>query len=148
MTAPIGSSWFKLLYRTNLVYNQCWEDPARDQEALGLGPDDRVLAITSAGCNVLDYALRGARVLAVDGNPRQNHLLELKLAGIRTLDYDDFFALFGIGASPRALELYARLRDRLSEGAQALWDRAIRLFDPRRAPGSTFYYRRTAGFWR
>ena len=68
--------WFDLLYRTNLVYNQCWEDPALDQEALQLGPHDRVLAITSAGCNVLDYALRGARVVAVDANPRQSHLLE------------------------------------------------------------------------
>src|SRR5262245_11303043 len=119
MTSPFAASWFQLVYRTNLVYNQCWEDPARDQEALALGPDDRVLAITSAGCNVLDYALRGARVLAVDANPRQNHLLELKLAGIRTLPFEDFFALFGDGGTPRAREMYAALREHLSRDAQA-----------------------------
>jgi S-adenosylmethionine-diacylglycerol 3-amino-3-carboxypropyl transferase len=147
MASSIAASWFQLVYRTNLVYNQCWEDPARDQEALELGPDDRVLAITSAGCNVLDYALRGARVLAVDANPRQNHLLELKLAGIRTLTFDDFFALFGDGATPRAREIYAALRDRLSLDAQAFWDRAIRLFDSSAAPGGTFYYGGTAGFF-
>ena len=140
LASASSSSWFKLVYRTNLVYNQCWEDPARDQEALGLGPDDRVLAITSAGCNVLDYALRGARVLAVDANPRQNHLLELKLAGIRTLGYEDFFALFGEGGTPRAREIYASLRDGLSREARAFWDRAIRLFDPSTSPGGTFYY--------
>src|SRR5262245_1984564 len=147
MASPVSASWFKLVYRTNLVYNQCWEDPARDHEALDLGPDDRVLAITSAGCNVLDYALRGARVLAVDANPRQNHLLELKLAGIRALPFDDFFALFGDRGTPRARALYASLRDRLSPAAQDYWDRAIRLFDPSQAPGGSFYYGGTAGFF-
>jgi S-adenosylmethionine-diacylglycerol 3-amino-3-carboxypropyl transferase len=85
------SGWFGLVYRNNLIYNQCWEDPAVDQQALALGPADRVLVITSAGCNALDYALSGAAVLAVDANPRQNHLLELKLAGLRALDYEAFF---------------------------------------------------------
>ena len=27
---------FDLVHRRNLVYNQCWEDPAVDQQALGL----------------------------------------------------------------------------------------------------------------
>ena len=147
MPSPVAASWFKLVYRTNLVYNQCWEDPARDQEALDLGPGDRVLAITSAGCNVLDYALRGARVLAVDANPRQNHLLELKLAGIRTLSFEDFFTLFGEGGTPHARQIYASLRGLLSREAQAFWDRAIRLFDPSCAPGGTFYYGGTSGFF-
>jgi S-adenosylmethionine-diacylglycerol 3-amino-3-carboxypropyl transferase len=138
--------WFDLVYRTNLVYNQCWEDPALDQEALELGPHDRVLAITSAGCNVLDYALRGARVVAVDANPRQSHLLELKLAGIRALPFADFYALFGDGGSPRVAEIYACLRGHLSADARAFWDRAIRMFDSGRSPGS-FYYGGTAGFF-
>lgn len=147
MSSPVAAAWFQLVYRTNLVYNQGWEDPARDQEALGLGPDDRVLAITSAGCNVLDYALRGAHVVAVDANPRQNHLLELKLAGIRALPFDDFFALFGEGGTPRARAIYAALRGLLSRQAQAFWDRAIRLFDPSAVPGGTFYYGGTSGFF-
>jgi S-adenosylmethionine-diacylglycerol 3-amino-3-carboxypropyl transferase len=105
-----------------------------------------VLAITSAGCNVLDYALRGAQVVAVDANPRQSHLLELKLAGIRALRYDDFYALFGDGGSPRVAEIYASLRPLLSPGARAFWDGAIRMFDPDRSPGS-FYYGGTAGFF-
>ena len=54
---------FDLVHRRNLVYNQCWEDPAVDGAALALTPADRVLVITSAGCNALDYALSGARVL-------------------------------------------------------------------------------------
>jgi len=136
---------FGTVHGRNLVYNQCWEDPAVDREALQLCADDRVLVITSAGCNALDYALVGARVLAVDVNPRQNHLLELKRAGIRTLDFDAFFELFGRGGSPRARDSYAALRPVLPEASRVYWDREIRLFEPARARGRSFYYGGTSG---
>jgi len=115
---------FDALYARTLLYNQCWEDPALDRIALDLRGDDDVLVITSAGCNALDYALCGPRsVHAVDANPRQTALLELKCAGIRALDHDDFFQLFGLGAHPRFRVLYQRhLRPRLSPAAQAFWD--------------------------
>ncbi len=136
---------FDLVHRRNLVYNQCWEDPAVDQQALGLTRDDRVLVITSAGCNALDYALSGARVLAVDVNPRQNHLLELKRAGIRALDFEAFFELFGRGGSRRAREAYAALRGALPPDSREHWDHEIRLFEPDRARGRSFYYRGSSG---
>ena len=80
---------FQLVHGHNLVYNTCWEDPRLDREALQLGPTDNVLVITSAGCNALDYVLTEPKhVYAVDMNPRQNALLELKLAGIRQLEFD------------------------------------------------------------
>lgn len=132
---------FDAVHRQHLVYNQCWEDPAVDQQALQLGPADRVLVITSAGCNALDYALSGARVLAVDVNPRQNHLLELKRAGIRALDHAGFFELFGRGGSPRTRELYAGLRPALPAPSREHWDREIRLFER----GRGFYYRGSSG---
>ena len=135
---PTGrlSRWlFDAAHRQHLVYNQCWEDPAVDHEALRLRPADRVLVITSAGCNALDYALTGASVLAVDVNPRQNHLLELKRAGIRALDFEAFFDLFGRGGSGRAREIYAELRRALPEASREHWDREIRLFEPDRVRG-------------
>jgi S-adenosylmethionine-diacylglycerol 3-amino-3-carboxypropyl transferase len=104
-SAWLGHRFFRIVHGGHLVYNQCWEDPAVDRQALGLTRGDRVLVITSAGCNALDYALLGARVVAVDVNPRQNHLLELKRAGIRALDFDSFFTLFGEGGSLRASPL-------------------------------------------
>ena len=51
---------FDALYARNLIYNACWEDPAVDRQALALSEADRVLVITSAGCNALDYVLAGA----------------------------------------------------------------------------------------
>jgi len=138
-------SWFGVVHRHSLIYNQCWEDPAVDRQALRLSAADRVLVITSAGCNALDYALLGARIVAVDCNPRQNHLLELKQAGIRALDFASFFELFGGGGSPRAREIYAAVRPGLSGACRRFWDVEIRLFDPVRARGGSFYYGGTCG---
>jgi S-adenosylmethionine-diacylglycerol 3-amino-3-carboxypropyl transferase len=116
---------FDAIYSRSLVYNACWEDPAVDRRALALGPHDTVLVITSAGCNALDYALLGPRrIHAVDANPRQTALLELKLAGIRRLGFDDFFAAFGAGRHPRFRELYHdALRAELSGFSRQYFDR-------------------------
>jgi S-adenosylmethionine-diacylglycerol 3-amino-3-carboxypropyl transferase len=144
----VSGRLFSLLYERSLIYNQCWEDPALDRAALRLTPADRLIAITSAGCNVLDYALLGPQVLAVDANPRQNHLLELKLAAIAGLDYEAFFRLFGDGGLPGAADLYREaLRERLGEPAREYWDRGISSFDPRRTRGGSFYYSGTSGFF-
>src|SRR4051812_21562810 len=91
---------FRAVHARHLIYNTSWEDPALDRVALGLGPADRVMVITSAGCNALDYLLAGAgEVHAVDVNPIQNSLLELKRAGVLALDHASFFELFGEGRS-------------------------------------------------
>jgi S-adenosylmethionine-diacylglycerol 3-amino-3-carboxypropyl transferase len=142
----IDQGVFDAITSRSLVYNACWEDPAVDRQALQLRPSDTVLAITSAGCNVLDYALQGpARIHAVDANPRQTALLELKLAGIRALGFADFFMLFGHGRHPRVEELYRdALRGLLSEFAQRYWDRNGKWFNAS-DPCDTFYYRGLSG---
>lgn len=135
---------FDTIYSRSLVYNTCWEDPAVDRQALCLKPTDTVLVITSAGCNVLDYALAGAkRIHAVDANPRQNALLELKLAAIRKLDYDDFFALFGHGYHPSFPLLYReKLRGELSDFARKFWDDRLAWFASKQG---SFYYHSLSG---
>jgi len=142
----IDQKLFDAIYSRSLVYNACWEDPAVDRKALELGPEDRLLVITSAGCNVLDYALTGpARIHAVDANPRQTALLELKLACIRRLDYEDFFAVFGEGRHPRFPSLYRdRLRPELSTFSRRYWDRHGAWFNPP-APRDTFYHHGMSG---
>jgi len=132
---------FDAIYSRALVYNTCWEDPAVDRQALQLTAQDNLLVITSAGCNALDYALQGPAVVhAVDANPRQTALLELKLAGVRTLDFEDFFLLFGQGRHSAFEELYRDvLRAGLSEFAQTFWDRNGGWFSQPDAR-DTFYY--------
>lgn len=142
----IGARVFQMVHRRNLIYNTCWEDPALDRVALRLGADDRLMVITSAGCNALDYLLAGAgRVDAVDVNPIQNALLELKAAAARRLDHASFFELFGRGQSPRAEAMYFdTLRAELSPPARHYWDRHIDFFDGNGWRKSLFY-RGTSG---
>jgi S-adenosylmethionine-diacylglycerol 3-amino-3-carboxypropyl transferase len=137
---------FDAIYSRSLVYNTCWEDPAVDRLALALRPQDRMLVIASAGCNVLDYALVGpARIHAVDANPRQIALLELKLAGIGGLEFEDFFGLFGAGHHPGFGFLYRKaLRDRLSPFARDYWDRNGHWFCEIDS-GNTFYFHGLSG---
>jgi S-adenosylmethionine-diacylglycerol 3-amino-3-carboxypropyl transferase len=137
---------FNAIYSRALVYNACWEDPAVDRQALNPTARDNILVITSAGCNALDYALTAPnRIDAVDANPRQTALLELKIAGIRQLNFGDYFALFGNGRHPRFRELYRDvLRDSLSPFAQGYWDRHGRWFTP--SPmGGGFYFHGLSG---
>jgi S-adenosylmethionine-diacylglycerol 3-amino-3-carboxypropyl transferase len=140
----ISGRVFKIVHGNNLVYNTCWEDPRLDRVALKMGPDDEVMVITSAGCNTLDYALtEPRRIHAVDMNPRQNALLELKLAAIRHLDFDEFFAMFGTGHLPPVRGIYKdKLRGSLSPWARNYWDKWIKFFDHKRR---SFYFRGTSG---
>jgi len=137
---------FDAIYSRSLVYNTCWEDPAVDRLALALRPQDRMLVIASAGCNVLDYALVGpACIHAVDTNPRQIALLELKLAGIKNLEFEDFFSIFGAGHHPGFWFLYRQaLRGRLSPFARAYWDRHGDWFCGA-GPGDSFYFHGLSG---
>jgi S-adenosylmethionine-diacylglycerol 3-amino-3-carboxypropyl transferase len=139
------SRWlFDQIQSRNLVYNQCWEDPAADNGVLGIGPQDRIVMITSAGCNALDYMIHDpASIDCVDVNPIQNALLELKLAAIKALRYRDFFEMFGTGRIREHRSIYFdKLRNRLTSEAQAIWDRRIDYFDPE---GVGLYFHGTAG---
>jgi S-adenosylmethionine-diacylglycerol 3-amino-3-carboxypropyl transferase len=140
----IDQTVFNAIYARSLVYNTCWEDPAVDRVALELGTDDTMLVITSAGCNVLDYAIAGPRrIHAVDANPRQTALLELKLAGIRRLGFEDFFGLFGEGVHADFREIYQdALRRDLSPYAKTFWDQRQQWFA--RSKGG-FYFQGLAG---
>ena len=103
----------RLITENNLFKGARLLNPQQTRQALMLRPDDVMLVITSAGCNVLDYAIDGpARIHAVDANPRQTALLELKLAGIRHLGFDDFFGFLCDTASISSMlvGIFSRMR--------------------------------------
>src|SRR5271170_1411504 len=110
-------------FKNEYIYAFTWEDSRVDDRLLKLDSDDVVLAITSAGDNILSYALSSpARIHAVDLNPSQNHLLELKVAAFTALPYADFWKIFGLGKHPefRSL-LISRLSPHLSSRAFQYW---------------------------
>ncbi|MFZ2089949.1 MAG: BtaA family protein [Desulfobaccales bacterium] len=145
MLTGLYRKFFGLVHGHRLIYNTCWEDPRIDRHLLGLGPDSRVVVITSAGCNVLDYLLDGPHTIhAVDVNFRQNALLFLKMALIQHGDFDSLFAMFGNGGAPAYREIYAGVRKAMPDWAQQYWDDKIDYF---RAGGirKSFYWRGATG---
>ncbi|KAI0184057.1 hypothetical protein EV127DRAFT_445120 [Xylaria flabelliformis] len=117
-------------FNDEYIYAFTWEDTRVDERILRLKPNDVVLAITSAGDNILSYALQGpARIHAVDLNPTQNHLLELKVAAYQSLEYEDFWKIFGEGKHPdfRSL-LITKMSPHLSSRAFQYWLSNHRIF--------------------
>ncbi|KFX94751.1 hypothetical protein O988_06138, partial [Pseudogymnoascus sp. VKM F-3808] len=110
-------------FNNEYIYAFTWEDTRVDDRILNLTPSDVVLAITSAGDNILSYALRSpARIHAVDLNPSQNNLLELKVAGYHCLPYSDFWKIFGEGKHANFRELLIeKLSPHLSSRAFQYW---------------------------
>ena len=148
--SQLGAWWSKNLFNfvhgNNLVYNTCWEDPRLDRIALNIGSEDRIAMITSAGCNALDYALdEPEAIYCIDVNPRQNHLLNLKIAGIKALDFETFFQIFGTGSHPEfEAILNDQLADHLSDDALKYWRKNSNYFTCSRWR-PTFYFYGTSG---
>ncbi len=120
---------FTLMFQ-GFVYNQIWEDPEVDLEALELKPQHRLLTIASGGCNVLNYlAANPARIVAVDLNANHIALTRLKLAALANLpSYDAFFRFFGQAndkANRAAFERY--LKPRLDATTRRYWDKPMPL---------------------
>jgi S-adenosylmethionine-diacylglycerol 3-amino-3-carboxypropyl transferase len=107
------------------VYNQIWEDPRVDIEALQIDGDSSILTISSGGCNGLNYLLeRPQAVTAVDLNRHHIFLLNLKLAALKQLpSYGDFFEFFGEGHGPRTGSNYLRhIRPHLDKDTRDFWE--------------------------
>lgn len=122
-------------FNNTYIYAFTWEDPREDDNILRFSSDDTVLAITSAGDNILHYALLPnppKRIHAVDLNPAQNHLLELKLAALRALSYEQVFALFGDGKIANFKDLLIdKLAVHLSSQAFQFWMDKAWTFEPK-----------------
>ncbi len=107
------------------VYNQIWEDPRVDLQALELDENSRVLTISSGGCNALNYLLESPKsVTAVDLNRHHIYLLNLKLTALKNLPtYEDFFNFFGFGKHKNNLENYKEfIAPNLDEDTRKFWE--------------------------
>ncbi len=132
---------FKTVHNRSLIYNASWEDPRIDRQLLELNEQSKVVVLTSAGCNVLDYLLDSpAEINAIDVNPRQNALLNLKLALIKRGVFDDLFAMFGQGSHAEFRDVYADVQQYLTEDECEFWDKKIDYFDENSNKKSFYYY--------
>ena len=128
----------------DVLYANCWEDPALDREAFHITPDDVIFSITSGGCNVLTFLIDNPRkIIALDLNPHQNYLLELKIAALRHLSYERLLEFSGVRASAARLRDYRLLRPSLSPEAAGFWDRR-----PKKIAGGFIHCGRYEGYMR
>ncbi len=120
--------WEKYSHRIN--YSADNEDSSTEIEALLNGARSRLISITAGGGRVLSLLVNQPKeVWAVDVNPCQCYLLELKLAALRTFDYSAFIAFMGIAPSDTRREAYHAIRLQLSPEAAAYFDRNIRYIE-------------------
>ena len=120
---------FTLMFK-GFVYNQIWEDPDVDLEALALCREHRLITIASGGCNVLNYlAADPKRIIAVDLNANHVALTRLKLAALTNLpSYEEFFRFFGAANDKANSKAYDNfLSERLDRATRLYWEKRIPL---------------------
>lgn len=137
------STWFN-----SFIYNQIWEDPRVDLEALQLDEHSHVLTIASGGCNILNYlAAEPARIVAIDLNPYHMSLTRLKLAALEHLpEHAMFYDLFGYGQHAENCQRYnAYIRPNISAELDHFWAKRhnVKLSAPRLAYFDKQFYRYT-----
>ncbi len=107
------------------VYNQIWEDPRVDIEALQIDGNSRILTISSGGCNALNYLVESPEsVTAVDLNRHHIYLLNLKLGALKHLpSYEDFFTFFGVGKGANTGSNYLSfIQPNLDKNTRNFWE--------------------------
>jgi S-adenosylmethionine-diacylglycerol 3-amino-3-carboxypropyl transferase len=104
-----------------VVFGQVREDAAVEVAALAACERPGVVfCIGSGGCTAFSLLIAGpARVHAVDINPAQLHLIEIKKAAFERLSYPDLLLCLSVDARP----FYPDLRSSLTEAARVFWDR-------------------------
>ncbi len=137
---------FQGIHSRGLIYNTCWEDPRIDRALLQLQQDSRVVMITSAGCNALDYLLDNPKALhCIDMNFRQNALLYLRMAMIKVLAYPDFFAIFANGSHTITESMWQKIYQEIPDLAVKFWKKKRHYFFSKNKVRPSFYYHGTAG---
>jgi S-adenosylmethionine-diacylglycerol 3-amino-3-carboxypropyl transferase len=107
---------------SDLLFGMSWEDSTSDRRALAIKPGDTVTTISSGGCNTLTLLLDDpGKICAVDINPSQSFLLELKIAAVRNLDHEELLAFLGLAPSENRMKLFQRLARDLTSEALAYW---------------------------
>ena len=99
------------------------EDADTEHRALQMNPGNRALCVTASGDRPLHLLLKDCKeVVAIDLNPYQNYLLELKIAAMAHLTYQQYIAFLGMAPSKERLQILQKLLPYLTPKAQKFWN--------------------------
>lgn len=99
-------------------YANCWEDADVLLKALNLDSESVVVSIASGGDNCFSLAAEGPqKIIAADISAVQLYLVELKMVAIKNYDRDEYMEFIGFRDSPNRTEMYAQLKNELSQSA-------------------------------
>lgn len=113
----MGSFYSRLSYSFG---NEDWDT---EHKALQIRPEDRVLCVTASGDRPLNLLTKELRELvAVDANPLQNALFDLKRVALSSLTYNDYLSFMGATPSQNRMQTYAQLENKLDPMSSALWE--------------------------
>ena len=115
-------------FRETLNYASCNEDWRAEWEALAIKPDDTVLCVTGSGDRPLDLLPQNPkRMIAFDRNPIQNYLLQLKMAAMTALPYEEYVRFLGLKSTDSRMEIWQRVRGILSADCAGFWERNLEI---------------------
>ena len=106
------------------IYNQSWEDSDTDKIAYKLTKNNNILMITTGGDNVLNYLINEPESIdTVDFNKHQNYLLEMKMALIQALSWEDCVEVLCYNNYKIFINNYHNISLYLSDDAKSWWDK-------------------------
>jgi len=112
-----------------LLQAQCWEDADTLLAALDVRPGETIISVGTGADNSLALLLGNpARVIAVDPNPAQVALCELKSHAYRNLGYGELLELVGSRTGGHREDLFKECLEGVTTEQQAFW-RSIRNID-------------------
>ncbi len=115
---------------SKLIFTHNWEDPAIDEKALNFKKGNVVFAITSGGCNTLGFLrFDPSKIYCLDINAAQNHLMELKKAAFKELDYSTMAGFFGLKKIANRHSIFMSLKNNLSADALNFWNSNNRIIE-------------------
>ena len=96
-------------FYNRLNYSLGNEDWCVEEQALRVNPGDRVICVTASGDRPLHLLLSDCKeVCAIDMNPVQNYLLELKIAALKALDYEEYLGFLGCHDTPHRYAIFTK----------------------------------------
>lgn len=105
-----------------LSYSFGNEDWKTEQKALNIQSTDNVFAVAASGDRPLNLLLSDcAHITAIDANPFQTALCDLKRAAMNELDYEQYIKFLGIAPCDEREKTLKKIENSMEENATVCW---------------------------